>query len=70
MRNKSEDFVVLYDKMTNQDKQQLRDYLDMTISSQAPGFFGQRVQRLSGDTEYRPNAIGSGSAKHPKWMKI
>ncbi len=49
--------------MINQDKNDLREYITTTISSQA--HLNEKVQRLSRDWEYRTNAIGSGSAKVP-----
>ena len=51
--------------ISNQDKEDIKGFLDMIISSQAQVFL-EKVQRLSADTEYRPIAIGSGSARVPK----
>lgn len=51
-------------KYFDMDKIALSRVLDMTISSQAYSN-DRKVQRLSGDTEYRPNVYGSGSAKVP-----
>lgn len=49
-------------KLFETDKECFMDYLNMSISSQA---LNGKVQRLSDDSEYRPNAIGSGSARVP-----
>ena len=48
--------------LNESDKECFKNYLNMLISSQA---LNEKVQRLSGDSEYRPNAIGSGSARVP-----
>lgn len=61
-------FAIVKRPLSDFDKQCFSDFLNMTISSQALN--EGKVQRLSGDSEYRPIAIGSGSAKHPKWMVI
>jgi len=49
-------------KLFEDDKTCFGCYLNMLISSQA---LNGKVQRLSDDSEYRPNAIGSGSARVP-----
>ena len=59
---------VIHKTITDDDKLDFSKFLSTTISSQALEI--EKVQRLSGDTEYRPIAIGSGSARHPKWMMI
>ena len=51
-------------EMRQDDKLELYEFIDKTISSQA--LHGEKVQRLSGDSEYRPNAIGSGSWEGPQ----
>lgn len=47
-------------ELTNKDVNLFKDFIDMTISSQA---LNEKVQRLSGDSEYTPIAIGSGCAR-------
>lgn len=54
--------------LTEKDISDFGEFLSMIISSQA--LETEKVQRLSCDWEYRSIAIGSGSAKHPKWMVI
>lgn len=51
-------------EMFDEDVESFTQYLLMSISSQASGM--RKVQRLSGDAEYRPIAIGSGSGRIPK----
>jgi len=51
--------------MCDEDKNQIKTFLDMIISSQAQNYFG-KVQRLIHDWMYRPIVIGSGSARVPK----
>lgn len=55
--------AIKFSPLSDSDKACIKEYLDMAISSQACE--SRKVQRLSGDTEYRPNAIGSGSARVP-----
>lgn len=54
-------------ELKQSDKTVFTEYLNMTISSQALSLrLKEKVQRLSGDSEYGPIAIGSGSARGPK----
>ena len=56
--------AIKHSPLSDSDKACIKEFLDMAISSQARE--SGKVQRLSGDSEYRPIAIGSGSARVPK----
>lgn len=56
--------AIKHSPLSDSDKACIKEFLDMAISSQARE--SGKVQRLSGDSEYRPFAIGSGSTRVPK----
>jgi hypothetical protein len=62
-------FVLYSKEIKEDDRIEFRDVLNMVIRSQ-DHLINDKVQRLWGDTQYRPIAFGSGSTKRPKWMVI